>query len=106
MEPVDTEKALYWKLKQASVALLQETWPLIKAGKALRIPHSSQAGTYHHTRDAQLVNEVELNRAYIARDLINVLRVRTFAPYKGTCFIINGKKVYMPPHLEYSEEER
>jgi methionyl-tRNA formyltransferase len=104
VEPVDTGETLYRKLERASVELLQETWPLIKAGKAPRIPQSREAGTYHRTQDVGSIDEIELERTYRAHDLINIIRARTFPPYKGAYFKVNGKRIYMRLQLEYGDE--
>ncbi len=65
---------------------------------------AKEAGTYHRTRDVEGVDEIELDKTYVASDLINILRARTFPPYKGAYFIINGRRIYMRLHLEYGEE--
>jgi len=103
VEPVDTGEILYRKLEQASVELFQETWPLIKEGKATRMPQSGEAGTYHLTKDVESVDKIDLDRIYIARDLINILRARTFPPYKGAYFTSNGRKVYLSLQLGYDK---
>ncbi len=103
VEPIDTGETLYRKLEQASVELLRETWPLIKEGKATRMPQSNEAGTYHRTEDVEAIDEIDLDRIYIARDLINILRARSFPPYEGAYFTSNGKKVYLNLKLEYNK---
>ena len=104
VEMVDTGETLYRKLEQASLALFSESWPLVRAGRAPRISQSGEIGTYHGTHDVEAINEIDLDRPYVARDFINVLRARTFPPYKGAYFIANGKRVYMRLGLEYGEE--
>lgn len=104
VEPVDTGETLYRKLEHASVDLFTEIWPQIRAGKAPRRSQKGEAGTYHRTRDAEAIDEIDLDRAYTARDLINILRARTFPPYKGAYFIVKGKRVYISLALEYGEE--
>jgi methionyl-tRNA formyltransferase len=104
VEPIDTGETLYRKLERASVSLFQETWPLIRAGKAPRVPQSSEAGTYHRSRDVDAIDEIDLNRDYNARTLINILRARTFPPYKGAYYTVGGRRVYMRLRLEYEEE--
>ena len=104
VEMVDTGETLYRKLEQASLALFSESWPLVRAGKAPRTPQRGETGTYHRTDDVEAIDEIDLNRAYVARDLINVLRARTFPPYKGAYFTANGKRVYMRLGLEYGEK--
>lgn len=104
VEPVDTGETLYRKLERGSVELFQETWPLIKAGKAPRLPQMSEKGTYHRSRDVDAIDEIDLDRAYIARDLINILRARTFPPYKGAYFEVDGQRVDMRLQLEYEQK--
>ena len=104
VEPVDTGETLYRKLERASVELFKETWSQIKAGEAPRMAQKSEAGTYHRTRDVESIDEIDLDRPYIARDLINILRARTFPPYKGAYYRDAGKRVYMNLQVEYGEE--
>lgn len=104
VEPIDTGETLYRKLERASVRLFQETWPLIKTGRAPRIPQSDEVGTYHRTRDVESIDKIELDRTYTARDLINILRARTFPPYEGAYFEVDGRRVYMYLQLKYAEK--
>lgn len=104
VEPVDTGETLYRKLEKASVQLFQETWPLIKTGAAPRRRQSQDSGTSHRQRDVESIDEIDLRRHYQAGNLINILRARTFPPYKGAYFLADGKKVYIRLQLEYGEE--
>jgi len=106
VEPIDTGETLYRKLERESVRLFQEIWPLIKARRAPRIPQSNEAGTYHRTRDVESIDKIELDHTYTARDLINILRARTFPPYSGAYFIDHGRKVYLRLQLLYEEDVR
>lgn len=100
--PTDTGLTLYHKLEQAGLDLFQKTWPLLRAG---RIDGESQegTGTYHTTRDVDDIDCVDLDKTYTARDLINILRARTFPPYRGAYFEKDGKRVYL--RLELMESE-
>lgn len=104
VEPADTGESLYRKLEKECVALFQETWPLIETGKVTRVPQEKRAGTYHRVQDIDKIDEVKLDSTYTARDLINILRARTFPPYKGAYFIENGKRVYMRLRLSYEQD--
>ena len=95
VELVDTGETLYRKLEQASITLFQETWSLIKSGGAPRIPQSGASGTYHRTQDVEAIDKIDLNGTYAARDLINILRARTFPPYKGAYIRQQGRKIYL-----------
>src|SRR5262245_56259293 len=98
----DTGETLYRRLERASLELLQQTWPAIEAGRAPR-RRQEGAGTSHRARDLERIDEIDLDASYRARDLVNVLRARTFPPYKGAFFRAGGKRVYVRVCLEVEE---
>ena len=105
VEPVDTGETLYGKLERASLELFRDTWPLIKAGETTARPQSPDSGTSHRLKDIGKIDEIKLEKSYRARDLINILRARTYPPYKGAYFEEGGRKVYLRLQLEYEEDE-
>lgn len=96
---IDTGETLYRKLEEACLNLFIENWPLIKEGKSPNFPQIEGVGTYHRTRDVDEIDEIDLDQTYIARNLINILRARTFPPHKGAYFKVNEKKIYMQLYL-------
>ncbi|MFN2453666.1 MAG: methionyl-tRNA formyltransferase [Pyrinomonadaceae bacterium] len=105
VEPVETGATLYRKLEQTSVALFQEAWPAARAGALERRSQKDlQEGTYHRARDVEKIDEIKLDQTYVARDLLNVLRARTFPPYRGAYFVEQGRKVYLSLQLTYEDE--
>ena len=102
-EPTDTGETLYRRLEKACVDLFKETWPSIRSGQAPRIPQSRDEGTYHHSSDVEQVDHIDLDREYTARELIDIIRARTFPPYPGAYFTHEGRKVYMRLQLMYGE---
>ncbi len=104
VEPVDTGKTLYKKLEDASVAIFQEMWPLIKAGQAPRVAQMVGGGTYHRTRDVEKIDYIDLDKTYTARELINILRARTFPPYHGAYIEVGGRKIYLQLTLDYEDD--
>lgn len=101
---VDTGETLYQKLERASIELFKETWPQIKSGGAPRIPQSGEPGSYHRTRDVEAIDEIDLDGTYVAHDLINILRARSFPPYEGAYFNHQGHKVYLRLQLLSGEQ--
>jgi methionyl-tRNA formyltransferase len=96
VEPVDTGETLYRKLEKASVELLKDTWPLILSGQAGRRSQASETeSTFHRAWEVEKIDEIDPDRAYPARDLINLLRARTFPPYAGAYFRVGNRKVYL-----------
>jgi methionyl-tRNA formyltransferase len=104
VDSVDTAESLYRKLEQASLRLFQETWPLIISGQPPRMKQTVENGTYHRTKDVEKIDQIDLDQEYKARDLINILRARTFPPYKGAFFEEEGKRIYMRLELEYGDD--
>jgi len=91
---IDTGKTLYKKLEIASIELFKKTWNSIKNDNiSKKIPQKK--GTMHYDKDFFTLDEINLNKKYNALELINILRARTFPPYKGSYFQINGKKYYV-----------
>lgn len=106
VEPVDTGETLYHKLERASVSLFQAMWPAIKTGTTPRILQTHGEGTYHRTKDVEQIDYIDLDRSYTARDLINIIRARTFPPYKGAYIEEGegGRRVYLRLQLAYEED--
>lgn len=105
VEPTDTGETLYRKLEKECVYLFQSVWPLLKSGRAPRLAQPRNAGTYRKRNDTEKIDCIDLDRVYTARELINVIRARTFPPYRGAYFKADGKKIYMRLHLTYEGEE-
>jgi methionyl-tRNA formyltransferase len=104
VEPFDTGATLYAKLEAEALSLFQETWPWIASGCAPRFPQCGR-GTQHRVRDAERLDEIDLDRAYTGRELIDILRARTFPPYRGAFIRCGGRKVYISVQFAVDEKE-
>jgi methionyl-tRNA formyltransferase len=104
VEPVDTGKTLYEKLEQASLNLFQDTWPAVASGSVSRVEQHPDEGTYHRTSDVDAIDEIDLDASYRARDLINILRARTFPPHESAYFEVDGRRVSVRVDLEYEDD--
>ncbi|HEX2658845.1 MAG TPA: formyltransferase family protein [Polyangia bacterium] len=103
--PIDTGQTLYRKLELAGLELFREAWPAFRDGTAARRPQSGAAGTSHRTSDVDRVDEIDLDASTTGRALIDLLRARTFPPYRGAYFKHDGRKVYLRLQLDYEEDE-
>lgn len=83
----DTGKSLYDKAQAEIVRLFVENYPRIKLGQIPRTPQDLSRGTFHKGSELEAASEIFLDRQYKARDLLNVLRARTFPPHPGAWFI-------------------
>ena len=104
VEFVDTGETLYRRLEEACVELFKDTWPLIRSGRATRVSQDEREGTYHCTRDVERIDAIDLDHTYTARELIDIIRARTFPPYPGTYLMHEGRKIYLRLQLLYEEQ--
>lgn len=102
VDVTDTGASLYQKLQFASLKLFQQTWPAIREGTASGRPQDGTKATRHRFRDVEKIDEIDLEKTYRAKELIDVVRARTFAPYAGAYFRHKGKKIFL--RLELFEE--
>jgi methionyl-tRNA formyltransferase len=101
--PTDTGASLYRRLEEASVELFAESWALLREGRAPRSPQPT-GGTSHKIKDVERIDEVDLGRNYTGRELIDLLRARTFPGYRGAYFVKDGRRVYLELSLRYEDE--
>jgi methionyl-tRNA formyltransferase len=106
VEAVDTAETLYRRLERVCVDLFKENWTRLRSGTAPRRAQPTRAGTCHKVKDLALVDEIDLDRQYKARDLINLLRARTFPPHRGAWFRDGDRRVYVRVTLLHEEDTR
>src|SRR5262245_19278620 len=104
VDMLDTGASLYARLEAACLDLFTECWPLLRAGKAPRRPQTPGTGSSHRVKDLEKLDEIELDRSYPARELIKLLRARSFPPYLGAWFRDGVRKVHLRLHLAYEED--
>ena len=102
VSPADTGKTLYDKLEQAALTLFKRAWPDVREGRVKRRAQPS-GGTVHRVRDVETIDRIDLDKPYVAKDLIDVIRARTFPPYRGAYFEQGGHRYYV--RLEISQQE-
>lgn len=104
VSPTDTGKTLYRKLEDASFELFRQTWPKFRTDDIERtVQPGPDEGSNHRVKDLNKIDEIQLDQTYSARELINILRARSFPPYKGAWFEENGQKIYI--NLDLKEEK-
>jgi len=106
-ESVDTGETLYNRIIRESVELFKRTWPDIKNRKVKRAKQDGSKVTSHYSKDLSKLDVIDLNKQYTARELINLLRARTFPPHPSVYFIDdNGRKVSVRVQLEYTGDDK
>lgn len=99
VEAGDTGETLYRRLESECVRLFRDTWPDVVSGHVVRTRQAADDGTTHRRRDIAKIDRIDLDAAYSARELIDILRARTFPPYNGAYFEAGGRRVYMQLRL-------
>jgi len=100
----DNAKDVYEKLEDGQVELFIEMWDQIKQGSINPIPQKKDEGAFHNVADFEKVCQIELDKQYTGRELLNRLRALTFPPYHNAYVIVNGEKFYLRLEI-YSEKE-
>lgn len=87
----DTGASLYAKAELAMLELFKKTYPEIRKGEINRFPQDLNKGSLHFSSELDNASIVELDEFYKARDLINLLRARTFPGHPACRFEENGQ---------------
>ena len=105
VELTDTGGTLYRKLVEAGLALFIDSWPALKAGTLSPVPVEEGEGSFHRVSDLASLDRIDPDRNYTARELIDLIRARTFPPWPGVYFESEGCRVHLRLELEHGEEE-
>ena len=93
--PTDTGKDLHRRLTWALIDLFNEKFSSILNGSIEpAVPQNPSIATHHFRKKMRRLEEIDLDRKYRARDLINLLRALTYAPYPGAYSEENGVRIY------------
>lgn len=97
----DTGETLYRKLNDAAIRLFRDSWPALAAGTLPRTPQPAGEFRAHRVKDVAAIDEIDLDAPTTARELLKLLRARTFPPYAGAYFRAeDGRRVGVQVVLE------
>ncbi len=91
----DTAKDIYDRLQNEIVKLFEEKWDDIKFGRIKATPQNHSAAIYHSKNEIEKLDKVDLDASYKAKDLLNILKARTFGNRGFAYFEENGEKIYI-----------
>lgn len=86
----DTGETLYHKATQKMFELFKSVYPKIRSNCINRIPQDLSKGSLHYASEIDKASKIYLDKYYTARQLINLLRARTFSGYPSCYFEDNG----------------
>lgn len=93
--PYDTAKTIYQRLQVEIVNLFKETWPRIKLKKIKPYPQDNSKAVYHKKSEVSKFDYIDLNKEYKARDIIKLLRARSFGDKGFAYFVERGKRIFV-----------
>ena len=86
----DTGGSLYARAQTAMVELFKETYPLLREGDAPAAPQDPQAGSFHLASEIEKASRIELDDLTSGRQLLNLIRARTFPGKPASWFSDQG----------------
>ena len=98
--PTDTSETLLSKLVDVAPQVLIEAWPQIMEGCIPRRTQDPASGTTHRDRDIPELDRIDPTRTFTAQELVDLLRARTFPPYKGAYLDYGDYRVYVNVQLQ------
>jgi len=88
----DTGETLYYEAQDEIVRLFVNNFTAIQTGNIPRIPQNFMQGSFHTAKELEPASRIDLNKSYSGRELLNLLRARTFPPHPAAWFEDKGNK--------------
>lgn len=88
----DTGESLYKKAKTSMLELFTESFDLLVEGKYFKQTQDFSKGSMHFAKELEPASEIFLDKTYTGKELLNLLRARTFAGKPGCFFYDKNEK--------------
>ena len=88
----DTGESLYKKAQSAMIDLFIQNYDRIVKGEYHKIRQDENIGSFHYSKELEQASKIFLEKQYSAKQLLNLLRARTFLPHPACYFFDGGKK--------------
>lgn len=88
----DTGQSVHRKCRKQAVQLFRDNLDAVLSGAAKPMAQAMTEGTAHRAAEIDAASEIDLDKTYTARELLNVIRARMFPPHPTASFRDAGKK--------------
>jgi len=88
----DTGESLYRLAQESMVSLFETVWPRLREGEISLTPQQEGVGSFHLASELEEASRIDLDSSYVARDMLNLLRAKTFPPHPGCWFEEDGQR--------------
>jgi methionyl-tRNA formyltransferase len=100
--PTETAKDIYDRLQSEIVSLFKVNWEKIKKSEIQPYSQDESKAIYHAKKEIRALDLIDPDRMYRAKDLINLLRARTFGS-RGFAYLQDGdEKIFLKLSLSKS----
>ena len=100
IKPEETAACIYKRLQGEIFQLFRESWEDIKCGVITANPQVEGVGNYHKKNEIQNFDFIDLEKQYTGRELIDILRARSFGDRGFAYFLDGDDKIFM--NLKFS----
>lgn len=100
----DTGASLYEKATKEIVSLFKNNFHLIVSGNIPRKKQNQELGSFHKRSELNSASHIDLDAHYKARDILNILRARTFPPHPAAWFMEDGAKYEVRVEIKKVDE--
>jgi methionyl-tRNA formyltransferase len=90
---LDTGQSLYDKAAEMMIELVKQTYPSLRTLEFPSRPQPIGVGSFHRAKELDQASEIHLDETYTGRQLINLLRARTFPPHPA-CWFSDGEEKF------------
>jgi methionyl-tRNA formyltransferase len=102
LSPYDTAKTIYDRLQNEMIEIFNNNWPDIKSGKITPKNQRNDGACYHKKSEIAELDELDIDTIMPVRELINILRARSFGDLGFAFYEENGARVYLKISLSDS----
>lgn len=95
IDAIDTAGSIEKKTWIEIVRLFKKTWPKLKRGLVKSKKQDNSVATFHLAKDVNRLDYIDLDKSYKARDLLNMLRARSYKNHSFAHFIEKGEKIFV-----------
>lgn len=88
----DNGGTLYFQAQEKIVDLFRQFYPVLRSLNIPRWKQDLSLGSFHRASELEAASRLDLDKKYRARDLLNLLRARTFDGYPSCWFEDDGEK--------------
>jgi len=102
---IDNGESLYFKAQIEMIKLFKKMYPDFRKNIFNKTIQDLSKGSYHNSYELEIATKIDLNKKYLGKYLINLLRAKTFKGYQGCWFEENDEKYEITVNINKIKNE-